>query len=173
MMCGLHDDFTFGYFNPAWERSAIDNGAPDLLSSYGLGSSWWRCVPAVLAPFLSSAFESARRNAHGHWEHGLSCPSAELERQWRMRILWLPAGGYLLDYQLLAELPHDGADAVRDPIDYRPPGGMFVQCAHCRRMKRPRPPEAWDWVPSHVRSPPRNTTHALCETCFAFFYPGS
>lgn len=170
LLCGLHDDFTIGYLNSAWTRFADENGASDLHVQYGLGSNWWRCVPAVLEPFLRDAFARARAEP-GVWEHSYSCPSAEFERQWRMRILVLPRGGYLLDYQLLSSHLHDEPVCGLDARDYLDEREMFVQCAHCRRMKRAKPPERWDWMPQHVTSPQAATTHSLCELCLAVFYP--
>ena len=43
--------------------------------------------------------------------------------------------------------------------------------AHCRRVRRVRDGEHWDWVPAFVRTPAPSTTHGLCPLCFELYYP--
>jgi MoaA/NifB/PqqE/SkfB family radical SAM enzyme len=79
------------------------------------------------------------------------------------------AVGVAVTCRTLRETP---ARSVRPVIDgdaspYRNPDGTVVQCAVCRRTRRPgfsaRP--AWEFVPSLIRSRPAGLAFAFCEGC--------
>ena len=172
---GLFGDNRIAYLNPAWYQFALDNGGePSLPARWDLGDSILSAIGRSLLPFYVTAFLDCRRSQQP-WQHSYECSSAEMLRQFRMKVYPLSASGDLLVVHSLAiERPHD--TRVRTPqtavdANYLGRRGMISQCPHCRRYQHGVDRDRWDWVPDWVRRPPPNTSDTLCPVCRDFYYP--
>jgi hypothetical protein len=172
---GLFGDNRIAYLNPSWYQFAHDNGgASDVPARWDLGDSMISAIGRSLLPFYVGVFSDCRRTQRP-WQHSYECSSAELLRQFHMKVYPLSASGdLLLVHSLVIERPQNARE--RPPqaaVDahYRGPRGMISQCPHCRRCQHGVDPDRWDWVPDWVRRPPPNAGDTLCPMCRDFYYP--
>src|SRR6202042_2406372 len=99
------------------------------------------------------------------------CSSPEVYRQLHMTAFPLGrAEGLLVVNSVRLEVAH--LRVACPPLEelYRNREGIIAQCCHCRRVRRAREPNVWDWVPAWLTNQPENTSHGLCEPCMAFHY---
>jgi hypothetical protein len=154
--------------NRAWDLFAIENGGSQLTRDRMTGFPLMNVIPAVLREFYQTAFESVLRDGT-EWWHVYECSSAEVFRQFQMRVL---SGhtGLLLINSLVTEHPHESEQyPVRET--YFGQHGIAVMCCHCRRTQRADDRSRWDWVPALVEAPPAAISHGLCKVCMAYYYP--
>jgi hypothetical protein len=160
------------YCNPAWNRFARSNGAPQLTSEAVVGSDLFDAIPEVLRAGYSDAFRhvlSTRRV----WEQSYECSSPTLFRMFRMRIhLLKPQDWFIVTNSLIVERSH-ARTATADPNTYVDANGLVTTCAHCRCSRRVDSPDQWDFVPEYLQ--PRlesavKVSHGLCPVCRAYFY---
>ncbi len=160
------------YCNPAWNRFAGSNGAPQLTSKAVIGSDLFDVIPGVLRTFYSDAFRRVLSTGQV-WEELYECSSPDLFRKFRMRIhLLKPQDWFVITNTLLVEQPHTSTAAV-DPNTYVDANGLVTLCAHCRCSKRVDNPDQWDFVPDHVQARLDSAvkiSHGLCPLCRAYFY---
>ena len=169
---GLLPDYRLGYVNPAWVRFADANGAPDLVGRF-LGRSVLLATPEALRSYYAAAYWRVIRH-NSPWEYTFQCPSATLQRLFRMLVLPLPKGGLLVTSSLVFEAPrHDGVEASEERLarEYTDDHGRVLQCSHCRRLRRSGEDECWDFVPLAVEQPLPVASHGLCSPCACFLYP--
>jgi len=159
--------------NSAWARFATSNGAPSLASVPTGSLDVMVATSAPLRPYYRAAF--ARLLAgEAVWTHVYDCSSAELFRLYAMHVYPLPDhAGLIVTNSPVIERVHDSQ--TREPhlgvvSTYVQESGVIIQCAHCRRIRRPGAPESWDWVPVWVESSPQNVSHSLCHPCFEYHY---
>ena len=172
---GLFHDNTIAYLNPAWFHFAFENGGePAVPARWGLGAPMMSAISRSLLPFYMTAFSECRRTRLP-WEHSYECSSADVFRQFHMKVYPLRSSGELLVvHSLAAERPHQLVDrqahaAVKE--NYRDILGFVAQCGHCRRVQHARDRDRWDWVPDWVRQPPANLRDAFCPICRDYYYP--
>jgi hypothetical protein len=168
----LDSDLRFSYVNPAWDKFAVENGAPELAGTAVLGTPYLAVIPEVLRPFYSRVVEQVRDTGLV-WQHVFECSSPEQFRKFRMRTHLLSSGTLLITNTLVVERAHvimQGDDDV-----YAAAGGIISMCAHCRCSRRIGISEQWDFVPAHLAlSPARlKVSHGLCPICRAYFYPAT
>ena len=73
------------------------------------------------------------------------------------------ARGLLAIHSIVWMKPH--AASTEPESAYRDANGMLLQCADCRRTRRPDG-SAWDVVPAFISASfVPNTSHGLCPTC--------
>jgi hypothetical protein len=169
----ISPSFQVTHANSAWSHFATSNGAA-FLASVSTGS--WNVMLATsppLRPFYQSAFARLLAGEEA-WTHVYDCSSAALFRVFSMHVYPLAHhGGLIVTNSPVIERAHNPAD--REPrlglvSTYLQESGLIVQCAHCRRIRRPGLPETWDWVPAWVESCPPNVSHGLCHPCFEYHY---
>ena len=168
----MRPDLTLAYVNLGWKDFAIRNGGEPLLSlNWSIGCCVQDAIAPVLRPFYAENYAKCLRERRP-WEHRYECSSAELIREFVM--MTYPLGeeeGLLVINSLVQQTSH--TRSAHEPLDilYRHESGHIKQCCHCRRVQRCGAVTTWDWVPDWVTSPPRNTSHGICEPCFGFYYP--
>ena len=169
VVCGITVTGAIEYVNDAWWRFARANGARWEEGQWGLGASVLDVTPPPLRPFYESLY--ARTSQRGvPMVHFYDCSSAELKRQFGVRLHPLAEGRLLLVHALVAELPHGEEGLGWFEPRYRQAWGPVVQCAHCRRVQRVGAAAHWDWVPELVRVPRLPVSHGLCQPCFEYHY---
>lgn len=172
---GLRPDFRLSYLNSSWFSFAAQNGGePQLSDHWGLGTSIFRNMPALIRDFYSLHYSECLRT-DGVWNHLYECSSDSVFRQFYQTAYSLDRGsGLLVTNSLVIECPHDPwqrpAHAADDAV-YRDEHGFLHQCSHCRRVQNLSEPQRWDWVPEWVRRIPDNTSHTFCPSCFGHYYP--
>jgi len=164
----LDSELRFIYCNPAWDRFALENGAPELAEGSAIGTELFTVVPEVLTQFYSRIFEEVRRNKLV-WSHVYECSSPEQFRSFRMLIHLLASQCLLVTNTLVVERPHEVI--VEGNADVYVARGIVCMCAHCRCSQRRDKPEQWDFVPEHFKIRPPGVSHGLCPVCRAYFYP--
>jgi len=168
---GLDSSLQIVYCNAAWDAFAAANGGCDLLRPAPLGHPLLNYIGGSLAGYYESAYRSVLQTSE-LWRHVYECSSASVYRKYAMQVLPMKRmRGLLVVNSLCVERPHEPARNGVRPLDYRFANGMVVMCSHCRRTKRSDGSEQWDWVPEHVATMPRNTSHGLCGVCFEYYYP--
>jgi hypothetical protein len=166
----LDSDQRFEYCNPAWDRFARDNGAPDLSGKTVLGTALFAAIPDVLRLFYSGLLEQVRRTGLV-WQHVYECSSPEKFRKFRMRTHLLHSNRLLVTNTLVVEKAHlTPAEDNRDA--YACADGTILMCAHCRCSRRIDKAGQWDFVPAHlaISAPLLRVSHGLCPICRAYFY---
>jgi hypothetical protein len=169
----ISPSFLVTYANSAWSRFATSNGAPLLASAPTGCLDVMLATSAPLRPYYRDIF--ARLLAGGEvWTHVYDCSSAELFRVYAMHVYPLPEqAGLIVTNSPVVERAHDPEE--RKPhtgllSTYMQESGLIIQCAHCRRIRRPVVPSSWDWVPGWVESCPGKVSHSLCHPCFEYHY---
>lgn len=166
---GCWSDFRLAYYNRAWEAFALNNGGTDLTERYPLGRKLTDALPESLERFYVDRW-SAVLELNQPWEHTYLCSAPDVEREMIMRVLPLDGRGFLMVHTPVREraMPAAPADLEKS---YKTASGFIVQCAHCRRVRRPDDPSHWDWIPAYVAKAPAMTSHTVCEPCLGFYYP--
>ena len=160
------------YCNPAWNRFARLNGAPQLTSKAVVGCDLLDALPDSLKALYFDAFRQVL-NAGRIWEQSYECSSPTSSRKFRMRIhLLKPQDWFVVTNTLIVERSLRGT-ATTDPNPYVDANGLVTICAHCRCSLRVLSRDQWDFVTEYI-SPPRESavrvSHGLCPVCRAYFY---
>jgi hypothetical protein len=159
------------YCNKAWDEFAERNGGVHLRRKEQVGRHVLDSTPEPLKAFYRSAFERALAEHHP-WEHLYECSSPGLYREFHMQVLPLQAPlSLVVVNSLVVEKAHERI--IQAPLTalYRTTGGVITMCMHCRRTRRNKGANIWDWVPDFLASPPDDVSHGLCPTCFRYYYP--
>jgi PAS domain-containing protein len=158
------------YCNPAWDRFATDNAAPELKAEWTLGTDLHHVIPEDLCPLYLQAFDQAEKSGTA-WECLYECSSPQMFRRFQMRIHPLrPPGWALVTNALTIERPH--TEAVTGGLEaYIDSHAQITVCSHCRRSRRADRPDQWDFVPTHLEPNLSNISHGLCPICLEYFYP--
>ena len=165
----LDNTLSICYVNATWDRFAIQNGAPELAGGRATGIRVVEVLAEPIRPFYRDALNSALRRATV-WEHRYNCSSADLFREFHMRV-FPTADGLVVVNSCAIEHPISEPGEVTG-TEYTGPGGIIRMCAHCRRTEHPRL-KRWDWVRAYIASPPARCSHGLCPSCFTYYYPGA
>ncbi len=168
----LDSHYRVMYCNPAWDRFAASNGAPQLTRHAVIGSDLFDAIPDVLKTVYSDAFRHVLSTGRV-WEELYECSSPDLLRKFRMRIhLLKPRNWFVITNTLFVERSHTRT-AVADPNTYADANGLVTMCAHCRCSKRVDNPDQWDFVSDYLHPRLESTvkiSHGLCPLCRAYFY---
>lgn len=156
--------------NPAWDRFAVENGAPGLTGSRVCGTGIMDVVPPVLHDFYGTAYATVRRFQR-QWWHVFDCSSADVSRSFQMRILPEGPRDLVVINTLLREEPHVAQAAARIE-EYSDADGVVTMCANCRRVEHLTQPGRWDWLPWLLAASGALVKPGLCSFCFAYHYPG-
>lgn len=169
-VCGVTPELTLGYVNPAWVRFAEQNGGSSRPDRWGLGVSIETAITGPLRALYVHHYRSAAL-AGVAWEHTYECPSPVLDRVYRLRLVPLERGGAVALHDLVHQAPRNPAS--EEPAE----GGRYVdgddivtQCGHCRRVLRVDR-WRWDFVPRYLSKPWPRTSHGLCDSCAALYFP--
>jgi hypothetical protein len=168
----LDSQFRIMYCNPAWNRFARSNGAPQLTSDAVVGCDLFDAIPEALRTLYSDAFRNVLSTGRV-WEKSYECSSPTLFRMFRMRIhLLKPQNWFVVTNALTVERSHARMGAA-DPNMYVDANGLVTNCAHCRCSRRVDSPDQWDFVPDYLQ--PRlesavKVSHGLCPVCRSYFY---
>ncbi|MCO6432518.1 MAG: hypothetical protein J5J00_16815 [Deltaproteobacteria bacterium] len=172
---GIWSDYRLAYYNSAWTRFALENGAgADFTEVWGLGRSIMDAVPEVLRPFYIKFFHTAREKAAElrPVSHVYDCSAPDKYRQFNMTVYPVDSRGWVIVNSLFVEASHGAPDYNEIALaQYIEESGLVSQCAHCRRVKDAQCPNKWDWVAEWVKRPHPNTSHCLCPVCMDYFYP--
>lgn len=162
------------YYNDAWERFALENGGGKVFAEWDIGCQVMDAVPKFLHRFYAKHWGEVLRGGK-MWSYDYECSSGKLYRKYRMTVHAITGrvGLLVVNSPIIEELHRRHVPAVtRARVEsYRSENGYFVQCCSCRRTRRPGNGAYWDWIPQLVDRMPKNTTHGLCLTCLAVYYP--
>jgi hypothetical protein len=168
----LDDQLRLIYCNPAWDRFAEANGAPNIAGECLIGTKLFASIPKVLTPLYKRAFQSASPSGR-IWTQVYQCSSPTQFRKYRMRIYPVKRRHwFLVTNSLVIERAHRKVD--EPDADAYFSRGIVMMCAHCRCVQRVESPERWDFVPEYLelQGPyPVNVSHGLCPICQSYFYP--
>ncbi len=168
---GITSELRIGYWNRGWARFAVENDGAQVLERWTLGASIAGVVPAQLQAAFDAALDGARPGALGP-RLRYQCSSPSIERHLDMQVHRLPAG-FLIVHATRREGPVPWAPSLDTVEAYRDDAGMVVQCANCRRVRRPRTASRWDWVPALVAQRVPLVSHGLCAPCIGLLYPST
>jgi hypothetical protein len=171
VICCLDSRLRIVYCNSAWDRFAVENGAPHLCRPAPIG----HCILDFISGPDRDYFEKHYRTClleSQLWERDYECSSAKVHRTFRMRVLPLQSmRGLLVIFSLQVERPHELAGSPPLEDLYRSERGLIMMCASCRRTRRDGPDgESWDWIPSFVDRMPLRTSHGICTPCMELHY---
>jgi hypothetical protein len=169
----LDSQCRFIYRNPAWDRFAESNGAPQLTSEAIVGFDLFDAIPDVLRTVYSAAFQEVLSTGQA-WGRSYECSSPTVFRMFRMRIhLLKPQNWFLVANTLVFERSHPKLTEP-DSNTYVDSDGLITICAHCRCSRRVDSPYQWDFVPEYVQlrlESAVKVSHGLCPVCRVYFYP--
>lgn len=166
----VDSNLCLAYCNPAWDRFAVENSAPELARATLLGTDLRSVLGKDLRPFYLQAFEQVAHSGTV-WDCLYECSSPQLFRKFQMRIHPLrPEGWYLVTNTLVIEKPHT-ATVTSGLEGYVNCDGQITVCSHCRSSRHADRPEQWDFVPVHLERNLANISHGLCPICLEYFYP--
>lgn len=165
----LTPDLRIGYVNEAWTQFALANGAQWKAGDWGTGRPIMDAIPAVLRPFYRQLFARALTERR-ELQHDYECSSATTTRRFCMRLVPCTSGGLIVVHSSL-RIPRQAKPAMPPLDELYLRAGVISQCSHCRRVQRASEPGTWDWVPSYVARPRRETSHGLCSPCADHYYP--
>ncbi len=168
----LDSQFRIMYCNPAWNRFARLNGAPQLTSDAVVGFDLFNAIPEVLQSAYADAFRQVLSTGKV-WEQSYECSSPTIFREFRMRVhLLKPQDWFIVTNPLKFERPH-ARTATADANTYVNANGFVTMCAHCRCSMRLDNPDQWDFVPEYLQLSSVcavRVSHGLCPICRAYFY---
>jgi hypothetical protein len=169
----VDSQFRILYCNPAWDRFASANGAPQLTSDAVIGFDLFDVIPDDLRGLYSHTFRKVLSTGRVG-EETYQCSSPTEFRIFRMRIhLLKPQNWLIVTNPLLVERPH-AKTAPPDSNTYVNANRFVTMCAHCRCSRRLDDPGQWDFVPEYLKLSLESATkvsHGLCPVCRAYFYP--
>ncbi len=165
----LDSNLCLVYRNPAWDRFASENDAPELASEAVIGTDLQRVIGRDLVPFYRAAFQKVQQERVA-WNCLYECSSRQVFRKFRMQIHPLAPSGYLVRNNLLVEHPHVEV-ALADNATYVHADSFIKVCMHCRCSRRANDPHRWDFVPAYLERGLANVSHSLCAMCLDYFYP--
>ena len=168
---GTWADYRLAYINPAWLAFARENGGePQISKEWTLGRSIRDAWPEILSPYWDERLQECLRSGKP-CQLDYECSSPVLYREFELMVYPLQdARGLLFINSIRVETPHDTV-AFEPGEPYVNKNGLIMQCAHCRRVQNQQVENRWDRVPALVATPAKNTSHALCEVCYAYYYP--
>jgi hypothetical protein len=167
---GVWRDLALAYLNPAWFAFAVNNDGRHIASEWALGRSILDATPDETRNWYRAFFAAALWCDPLHpMQHEYDCSSGTLRRRFHMVAYPVggsggsPRDGLVVVHSLRLETPHVGEVAVEAYRDTTL--GAIRRCMHCRRMRRARQPELWDWVPALIHDPPCKVVADLCPFC--------
>ncbi len=168
----LDEKLRIVYCNEAWDVFAAANGGLGLERRTLFGRQVMDAIPKALTLFFMKAFGRVLSTKES-WGHNYECSSPTTYRSYRMMVYPNPEEpGLVVVNSLIVEQPHslDGQERDADGAQYADEHGLIAMCCQCRRARRVREREVWDWVPAYVASPPGLVTHDICPTCLHLTY---
>lgn len=169
-VCYLLDEkLRLNYCNQAWERFAVENGAPQLSGGQILGTCILDCISGELADYYHSLYLRVLSTGEIQ-EQKFHCSSPTLERLMIMRVRRLRSAPALLTVcSKRVERVHSQPSSTPLETLYRNREGLIVMCSNCRRTLRAGASRVWDWVPGFVEHLPSRVSHGLCELCLEYY----
>jgi hypothetical protein len=160
-------DGEIGWANSAWYQFARANGGAS--AAIQVGDNYFVAIAGEVRPrFEAEVFRCLESGVAV--EQDYECSSADVHREFRLRMLPLSGQALLLVHSPIASRAHDRAVEAPDEARYRDERGLIAQCSNCRRV-RARPDDSWHWVPAWVATAPERVTHVLCPLCRDFYWP--
>jgi hypothetical protein len=165
----VDDNDVLTYCNPAFDKFAAANGAPELNAARVVGTPLQTYLPPFLDGFFREALKRARTTLE-LWRFEYNCSSAEVFRKFQLTIFPQPDRKEIVfAHSLLVEHPHRWVAFEATESKYRCPHGLLHMCCNCRRT-RVQETSRWDWVPGFVSHRPRQVSHGICPFCRDWLY---
>lgn len=165
----VDDKLVLRAFNDAWVDFAGNNGGESVLTNYPLGAAITQAFPAELKHFFITAYKKVLKGGQP-FHHECECSSAHTFRRLHQSVYsLLDARGLVISNHFVVECDH-----TEKPREFSgrfaDENGLVTQCANCRKLRDPRNPNVWVWVPSAVEKIPDRTSHGICPRCFDYYF---
>lgn len=166
----LSDTGRLIYVNPGYLRFAAQNGVPDLLDRFPLGTPVTDFVPSSLSgPYLQKYHEVMENGQV--WNQDYDCSSPESLRTFHQSNFPLRNGtGVVIVNWLRVEVAFGPTLEEVDTSLYLQDDGFVHQCCNCKNVLRRDCQGCWETVESWRRQMPRNTSHTICPVCFEYYW---
>ena len=171
--CLLDTNLRIVYVNQAWNDFARANDGSGATSEHVIGKLFLHFVKgAKLRQLYADLFATAQTTGLV-WPFDFECSSPTQRRLHRMEVYPLAAGGFAVTYADVQSEAQSPSGSTPDSHKYLDPrSNLISMCSNCRKTRRRKPPEVWDWVPDHLTDPFRmRTSHGICRACWSFYYP--
>lgn len=173
----IDENLNFIYFNPAWEKFAVENGGPEnILQLLPLGSSVTAGTTEILSEYYSDYYQSALQELHPVVNE-YECSSSEFYRIFRQFCYpMMDNKGLIIINRLVTEEPMENRSrlvAAPNEERFRDKHGLIEQCSFCRCVKPVEKGKSWEWVKEWVIKIPEKTSHSLCPPCFDYYMKNS
>jgi hypothetical protein len=132
--CVIDADSKIVYCNPAWNRFALQNNAPQATAGHVVGRSLFSYIPAVLEQHYRELVEMARarRELVGT---DYECHNIHKFRQYHLTVLPIPQTSLMaMVHSLRVERPVT-FEPHRASSYHRGAGNVVTMCAQCRRTR--------------------------------------
>lgn len=165
----LDGAYVIRWVNSGWEQFARENQGDEVLHRWAPGASYLDGIAGPLRDLFKSAFDNAQL-VEEPFELEYECSSPECFRACQLRGFPFKHEGLLLSHTVVVETPHERVASAALEARYRDAtGGMILQCANCRRVRRPDA-RSWDWIPAWVEHVPEDTSHGICPACRGYYW---
>lgn len=166
----LDDNLILRGFNTAWERFAVENDGADILIRFGLGCRVLDVIPSQLKGHYARAYLRALESGN-RFDQDFECSSPDTFRLYHQTAYPLPTRAGLCITNHITRLRPHASETWSPVVEYRTAEGIVVQCQHCDKLRHPKEPTRWDWVPEAVAMRHPDVSHGLCPYCLEHYYP--
>jgi len=167
----LSSDLRFLECSPSWDSFARGNGGHGISSEEVRGKNILDFVPDVLRKLYEHKYQLVQYSGSSV-EFDYHCSSPETIRLFRMFIR--PLDGKILVVNRLTlqeECERRPALTLEQRREYVSTSGNFLtMCANCRKARRDKRRDAWDWIPEFLNDSGLQVSHGLCPRCLSLVY---
>lgn len=159
------------YVNPAFLDFARENGQPNILQDFPLGSTLGDYIAGPARYFYQQKYRDICSTGQT-WNQDYDCSSPTTYRNFRQSTFPLKNGaGVLVVNWPRVELPFPkGRRQIDDRELYLQPDGFIHQCCNCKNVRRKGESETWDTVSQWQREIPSSASHTICPICFDYYW---
>lgn len=166
----LSDSGRIIYVNPAYLRFAEQNGVPDLLERFPLGTPVTDFVPSSLSSSYLQKYHQVMKKGEV-WSLDYDCSSPESLRTFHQSNFPLKNGtGVVIINWLRVEVSRAPAAEKVDVALYLQDDGFVHQCCNCKNVLRRGEEGYWETVETWRCQVPLNTSHTICPVCFEYYW---
>jgi hypothetical protein len=155
---------------PGWDRTAIEHGAPELVSPWPIGKPLWMYLTDATTVHLYELLFERAIDVRRPITFPIRCDGPARRRFLELSILATPTRGFFISTILVRSEPRQPIALLERGVKRRPES-LFI-CSWCNRAKVK---ERWVEVEEAVRllrlferDEPPQLQHAVCDACRRF-----